>query len=45
MIPMSGHDEQETTSELVGRGLAGFVQKPFTLASFRAAVERAPGGG
>jgi hypothetical protein len=26
---MSGHSEQEATSHFAGRGLAGFIQKPF----------------
>jgi DNA-binding NarL/FixJ family response regulator len=30
IIVMSGFDEQDTTQRFVGRGLAGFMSKPFT---------------
>jgi len=32
VILSSGYDEQELTSRFVGRGLAGFIQKPYELA-------------
>jgi CheY-like chemotaxis protein len=45
VILMSGFSEQEAGARFVGKGLAGFLQKPFTpdelrerLASFRAAA-------
>jgi PAS domain S-box-containing protein len=31
VILISGYNEQEATSFFVGKGLAGFIQKPFTL--------------
>ncbi len=31
VILMSGYNEQEISQKLVGRGFAGFIQKPFTI--------------
>jgi PAS domain S-box-containing protein len=35
VILMSGYNEQETTSRFAGKGLAGFLHKPFTIAELR----------
>jgi hypothetical protein len=32
---MSGFNEQEATARFTGSGLAGFLQKPFTLPAMR----------
>jgi PAS domain S-box-containing protein len=40
VILMSGYNEQEVTSRFVGKGLAGFVQKPLQLATFSAILRR-----
>ena len=34
VILISGYNEQEVTHDLEGKGLSGFVQKPFLLGSF-----------
>ena len=34
-ILMSGYNEQETTHRFAGKGLAGFIQKPFRIATLR----------
>jgi CheY-like chemotaxis protein len=41
----SGYNEQEAVSKFAGKGLAGFVQKPFRLKELLDAVARAIGGG
>jgi len=44
MIPvilMSGYSEQEATARFSGRGLAGFIQKPFDLPLFRHVLKAA----
>jgi signal transduction histidine kinase/ActR/RegA family two-component response regulator len=40
----SGYAEAEATSQFVGRGLAGFLQKPYRPEALLAAVRRALGG-
>jgi len=35
VILMSGYNDQEVSQRLVGRGFAGFIQKPFTLDSLQ----------
>jgi two-component system, cell cycle sensor histidine kinase and response regulator CckA len=44
----SGYNEQDATSQFVGKGLAGFLQKPWTpddlLRSFQAAIALGTGG-
>lgn len=35
VIISSGYSEQEVTEKFVGKGLAGFIQKPFTLSSLQ----------
>lgn len=41
VLMCSGYNEQEAISGLVGRGLAGFVQKPYTLQSLRSGIQKA----
>jgi PAS domain S-box-containing protein len=43
VIMSSGYNEQEVTQRFVGRGLAGFIQKPFTTAKLRSALSSALG--
>lgn len=35
VILVSGYNEQEVNEQFVGRGIAGFIQKPFQLAELR----------
>jgi len=39
VILSSGFSEQEVTRKFLGKGLAGFIQKPYTLAALRDAVQ------
>ena len=41
VILMSGFNQQDAVSRFTGKGLAGFVQKPFTVANLVAAVREA----
>ena len=41
VILSSGFDEQDSAGRLVGRGLAGFIQKPYPLAELVAKVRAA----
>ncbi|MEN6374503.1 MAG: PAS domain S-box protein [Smithella sp.] len=43
VILSSGYNEQDVTQRFVGKGLAGFIQKPYTLAGLRSALNRALG--
>ncbi|MCG6926116.1 MAG: PAS domain-containing protein [Acidobacteria bacterium] len=43
VILMSGYNEQDTTSRFVGKRLAGFLQKPFTLQDLEARLRAALG--
>ncbi|MBC7961403.1 MAG: response regulator, partial [Steroidobacteraceae bacterium] len=38
VIISSGYNEQEVTQKFVGKGLAGFIQKPYRLSVLRDAV-------
>ena len=38
VIMSSGYNEQEVTQKFVGKGLAGFVQKPYKLSILKAAI-------
>jgi two-component system cell cycle sensor histidine kinase/response regulator CckA len=38
VILASGYNEMDATSRFVGRGLAGFIQKPFTMAELEAKI-------
>lgn len=40
IIMSSGYDEQESLQRLSGRGLAGFIQKPYSLKNLRDALEK-----
>lgn len=35
VVLTSGYNQQDATSHFIGKGLAGFIQKPFTLANLR----------
>lgn len=39
VILSSGYNEQHATSEFVGKGLAGFLQKPYMLAELTAKID------
>ena len=41
VVLMSGYNEQEATSHFVGKGLAGFLQKPFDLDDLARVVREA----
>jgi len=45
VILTSGYNEQDATSRFVGKGLAGFIQKPFMLRDLEAMMRRTLGGG
>jgi PAS domain S-box-containing protein len=45
VILTSGYNEQDATSRFVGKGLAGFIQKPFMLRDLEAMLFRTLGGG
>jgi CheY-like chemotaxis protein len=48
IILSSGYSEQDCVESLSGRGLAGFIQKPYSVSDLRAVLEkisRAPEGG
>lgn len=44
VILLSGHAEQEAMSQFSGKGVAGFIQKPFHLESFVQKVQEVLGG-
>ncbi len=41
VILSSGYNEQDVTQRFVGKGLAGFIQKPYTLDNLRKAINQA----
>jgi CheY-like chemotaxis protein len=43
VIMSSGYNEQEVTQRFVGKGLAGFIQKPYRLSTLRNAIEKVIG--
>ncbi len=45
VILSSGYNHQDATSHFAGRGLAGFIQKPYDLNGLEAALEAAMGQG
>jgi nitrogen-specific signal transduction histidine kinase/CheY-like chemotaxis protein len=45
VILMSGYNDEQATRPLTDAGLAGFLQKPFSVADLRATMERALGNG
>jgi hypothetical protein len=38
-----GYDEKEVTQRFVGKGLAGFIHKPYTMATLRETLKRVLG--
>jgi two-component system cell cycle sensor histidine kinase/response regulator CckA len=40
VIMSSGYNEQEVTQKFVGKGLAGFIQKPYKLSVLKEAIRR-----
>ena len=40
VIMSSGYNEQDVTSKFVGKGLAGFIQKPYKLSEMKEAIQR-----
>jgi CheY-like chemotaxis protein len=40
VILSSGYNEQEVTQRFTGKGLAGFIQKPYTRANLHATLSR-----
>ncbi len=45
VILSSGYNEQESIQQFLGRGLAGFIQKPYQLRALVEALEKALGMG
>jgi PAS domain S-box-containing protein len=45
VIMTSGYNQQEVTRKFVGQGLAGFLQKPYSLSALREAIRAAVEGG
>ncbi|MBI5949965.1 MAG: response regulator [Chloroflexi bacterium] len=41
VVVMSGYNEAEATEEFAGKGIAGFIQKPFELSALRDAIREA----
>ena len=40
VVLMSGFSQQDAVSQFIGKGLASFVQKPFSLDALRSCVQR-----
>jgi len=40
VIMSSGYNEQEVTQKFVGKGLAGFIQKPYRLSVLKEAIRK-----
>ena len=40
VIMSSGYNEQEVTQKFAGKGLAGFIQKPYKLSTLEEAVRK-----
>ena len=40
VIISSGYSEQDVTQKFIGKGLSGFIQKPYTLATLKLALDR-----
>jgi PAS domain S-box-containing protein len=43
VIMSSGYNEQEVTQKFVGKGLAGFIQKPYRLSTLREVIQAIQG--
>ena len=39
VIMSSGYNEQEVTQKFVGKGLAGFIQKPYRLSALQEIIQ------
>jgi DNA-binding NarL/FixJ family response regulator len=39
VIMSSGYNQQEVTQKFVGKGLAGFIQKPYKLSVLKEAIQ------
>ncbi len=44
VVLMSGFNEEETVTQFTGKGLAGFIQKPFSFETLAETLQRACGG-
>jgi YesN/AraC family two-component response regulator len=40
VIMSSGYNEQEVTQKFVGKGLAGFIQKPYKLTTIQEVISK-----
>jgi len=40
VIMSSGYSEQEVTQKFLGKGLAGFIQKPYKLSTLREVLQK-----
>jgi len=40
VIISSGYKEEEVTQKFIGEGLAGFIQKPYTLSMLKEAIKK-----
>ena len=40
VIMSSGYNEQEITQRFAGKGIAGFIQKPYQMADLAAALKK-----
>jgi CheY-like chemotaxis protein len=45
VIMSSGFNEQEVSEKFLGKGLSGFIQKPYTLSALREVLSLVPSGG
>ena len=36
----SGYNEQEVTQRFMGKGLAGFIQKPYSMSVLKEAIQK-----
>jgi PAS domain S-box-containing protein len=43
VLLMSGYNEQDAVARFIGKGLAGFIQKPFSLEDLRSSLRKALG--
>jgi two-component system, cell cycle sensor histidine kinase and response regulator CckA len=43
VIMSSGYNEQEVTQKFVGKGLAGFIQKPYRLSTLQEVIRKVTG--
>ncbi|MBI4794540.1 MAG: response regulator, partial [Deltaproteobacteria bacterium] len=43
VVLSSGYDEQDAMEQFIGQGLAGFIQKPYTVAKLQEVLNRVLG--